>query len=204
VPLSFPHGPIVPTKEWQNKSGLNEQADFVMQTDHTVGQIIKAIDDADLDKNTLIVFTSDNGTSGPASNMTKLKEMGHFASWVLRGSKADIWDGGHRIPFVVRWPLKIEPGSQSTELLCFTDFMPTVANIVGLNLPDEAAVDGFSFAETFYGKNLGKKRPAVIHHSFTGKFAIRNEKWKLVLCPGSGGWTDPRDAEAKTKGLPDI
>lgn len=204
VPLSSPHGPVVPTKEWQNKSGLNEHADFVMQTDYTVGQIVKAIDDAGLRENTLIVFTSDNGTSGPSSNMTELNQMGHFPSWILRGSKADIWDGGHRVPFIVRWPAKIEAESQSPELICFTDFMPTIAGIVGFQLPENAAVDGFSYANVFNGEKLQMNRAPVVHHSFRGKFAIRQGKWKLVLCPGSGGWTDPKDAEAKENGLPDI
>ncbi len=204
VPLSSPHGPVVPTKAWQNKSGLNEHADFVMQTDHTVGQIVKAIDEAGLRENTMIVFTSDNGTSGPASDMDALNQMGHYSSWILRGSKADIWDGGHRVPFIVRWPAKIKTGSQSHELMCFTDFMPTVADIIGYELPDDAAVDGFSYAGTLYGENQGKMRPAVIHHSIRGKFAIRKGEWKLVLCPGSGGWTEPKDSDAAASGLPDI
>lgn len=204
VPLSSPHSPVVPTEEWQNKSGLNEHADFVMQTDHTVGQIVEAIDEAGLRENTLIVFTSDNGTSGPASRMTELNKMGHYPSWILRGSKSDIWDGGHRVPFIVRWPAGIEANSQSPELLCFTDFMPTVADIIGVDLPEAAAVDGFTYANTFQGKKLKMKRPPVIHHSIKGKFAIRNGKWKLVLCPGSGGWSEPNDPKAKSNGFPDI
>lgn len=204
VPLSSPHSPVVPTEEWQNKSGLNEHADFVMQTDHTVGQIIRAIDNAGIRENTLIVFTSDNGTSGPTSNISELNQMGHYPSWILRGSKADIWDGGHRVPFIVRWPAVIEADSRSPELQCFTDFMPTVADIVGCKLPDEAAADGFSYKRTLQGKKQRKKRSAVIHHSIRGKFAIRKGKWKLVLCPGSGGWTAPKDSEAKENGLPDI
>lgn len=204
VPISSPHSPVVPTEEWQGKSGLNEHADFVMQTDHTVGQIVKAIDDAGLRENTLIVFTADNGTSGPTSDKEELEAMGHFPSWILRGSKADIWDGGHRVPFIVRWPEMIDQESESSALICHTDFMSTVADIVGFNLPDNAAVDGFSYAEVFSEGKRVKERPAVVHHSVSGKFAIRNEDWKLVLCPGSGGWSDPKDKEAKEQGLPDI
>ncbi len=204
VALSSPHSPVVPTEEWQGKSGLNEHADFVMQTDHTVGQIVEAIDAAGLRENTLVVLTSDNGTSGPTSNIEELKKMGHNPSWILRGSKADIWDGGHRVPFIARWPEITEAGSQSSALLCLTDFMPTVADIIGFSLPDDAAVDGFSFKDILFGGKLEKTRPAVVHHSISGKFAIRNGKWKLVLCPGSGGWSVPRDENAKEKGLPDI
>jgi arylsulfatase A-like enzyme len=183
---------------------LNAQADFVMQTDHTVGQIIKAIDNAGLRENTLVIFTSDNGTSGPASNMPELKEMGHYASWILRGSKADIWDGGHRVPFIARWPAKIPAGSQRSELMCFTDILPTVADIIGFKLPGNAAVDGFNHARVLYGKKQRKNRSAVIHHSVSGRFAVRKGKWKLILGPGSGGWTEPKDEKAKENGLPGI
>ncbi len=204
VALSSPHSPVVPTEEWQGKSGLNDHADFVMQTDHTVGEIIKAIDAAGLRENTLIVFTSDNGTSGPTSKIEELEEMGHYPSWILRGSKADIWDGGHRVPFIVRWPKIIKAGSKSPALICHIDFMPTVADIIGFSLPDDAAVDGFSYKEAFSGKPLNKMRPAVVHHSISGKFAVRDGKWKLVLCPGSGGWSVPKDEVAKMEALPDI
>lgn len=204
VALSSPHAPVVPTEEWQGKSGLNDHADFVMQTDHTVGQIVEAVDAAGLRENTMVVFTSDNGTSPSHSNIGALREMGHNSSWILRGSKADIWDGGHRVPFIVRLPGIIEAGTQSLALICLTDFMPTVADISKISLPDDAAVDGFSFKNAFSSNKLNKTRPAVVHHSVYGKFSIRNGKWKLVLSPGSGGWSDPRDKKANEMGLPDI
>jgi arylsulfatase A-like enzyme len=204
VALSSPHSPVVPAEEWQGRSGLNDHADFVMQTDHTVGQIVKAIDDAGLRENTLVVFTSDNGTSGPTSNIEELKEMGHNPSWILRGSKADIWDGGHRVPFIVRWPGIAAAGSQSGELICFTDFMPAIAEIIDYKLPENAAVDGVSFRPVLSGDDVKINRPEVVHHSYHGIFAIRSEKWKLVLCPGSGGWSAPRDEDARKQDLPDI
>jgi arylsulfatase A len=204
VALSSPHAPVVPAEEWQGRSGLNEHADFVMQTDHTVGQIIEAIDAAGLRDNTLVVFTSDNGTSGPTSNKEELEDMGHYPSWIFRGAKADIWDGGHRVPFIVRWPGIIKAGSKNPALICHTDFMPTIADIVDFSLPDDAAVDGFSYKGSFFGEKIKKERPAVVHHSISGKFAIRDGKWKLVLCPGSGGWSDPKDEKAKEEGFPDI
>lgn len=204
VALSSPHSPVVPTEAWQGKSGLNDHADFVMQTDHTVGQILEAIDAAGLHENTLVVFTSDNGTSGPTSNIETLKEMGHYPSWILRGSKADIWDGGHHVPFIVRWPGITDPGSQSGELVCHTDFMPSIADIVDYTLPVDAAVDGVSFRPALSGKGVKKNRSEVVHHSISGQFAIRTKQWKLVLCPGSGGWSAPRDKEAREQGLPGI
>jgi arylsulfatase A-like enzyme len=204
VALSSPHSPVVPAQEWQGKSGLNEHADFVMQTDHTVGKIVEAIDAAGLRENTMIIFTSDNGTSGPTANIDELEEMGHYPSWILRGSKADIWDGGHRVPFIVRWPGITEAGSQSSALICHTDFMVTVADVIEYKLPMNAAVDGVSYLSVLYGKGINRYRPEVVHHSFHGKFAIRSKQWKLILAPGSGGWSAPRDEKAWEQGLPDI
>ncbi|HKK63884.1 MAG TPA: sulfatase-like hydrolase/transferase, partial [Bacteroidales bacterium] len=204
VALSSPHSPVVPTEEWQGKSGLNDHADFVMQTDHTVGKILEAIDNTGIIGNTMVVFTSDNGTSGPTSNIEELEEMGHYPSWVLRGSKADIWDGGHRVPFLVRWPDITKAGSRSGELICHTDFMPSIAKIIEYTLPADAVVDGVSFKPVLSGNGLDRNRPEIVHHSYFGKFAIRSEKWKLVLCPGSGGWTDPRDEKARELGFPEI
>ncbi len=204
VPISSPHSPVVPSEEWKGKSGMNAHADFVMQTDHTVGHIVKAIDDAGLSENTLVVLTSDNGTSAPTSKKDDLEVMGHFPSWILRGSKADIWDGGHRVPFIVRWPEMIAGGSKSDELICHTDFFPTVAEIIGFDLPGDAAGDGFSYASVFSGGKRRDKRKAVVHHSISGKFSIRDNEWKLVLCPGSGGWSSPKDNEAREKGMPEI
>ena len=205
VPLNSPHGPVVPSPEWQGKSGLNAHADFVMQTDHTVGRIVQAIDDAGLRNDTLIVFTADNGTSAPTSKKRYLEKMGHYPSGSLRGSKSDIWDGGHRVPFIVRWPGGgVTAGSRSDELICHTDFMPTVARIVGFNLGGNAAVDGFSYSDILFGGKRNTGRVPVVHHSINGKFAIRDKQWKLILCPGSGGWTSPNDTQARKKGFPKV
>jgi hypothetical protein len=102
------------------------------------------------------------------------------------------------------WAATIKAGSESAELICHTDFMPTVAEIIEINLPADAAVDGVSYKTAFSGKKLNRNRPEVVHHSIRGKFAIRSEKWKLVLCPGSGGWSDPNDNAAREQGLPDV
>ena len=120
--LTAPHTPIVPTKDWQGKSGLNAYGDFVMQTDWSVGQVLQALEKNGLAEHTLVIFTSDNGCS-PAANVQELESKGHYPSYVFRGYKADIWDGGHRIPFLARWPGKIQPGSVSDQLICLTDLM---------------------------------------------------------------------------------
>ncbi len=191
IPWSSPHSPVVPSAQWQGKSGLNAHADFVMQTDDCYGQIIKALRDNGLLDNTLVICSSDNGTSAPTSKKAELEAMGHFPSADLRGSKADIWDGGHRVPFIVHWPKVVKGGSRCDKLVCLTDIMATSADIVGFKLPVNAAEDSISFLPAIRGQ--GKHlRTSVIHHSISGHFAIRHGHDKLIMCPGSGGWSSPK------------
>ncbi len=194
VALTSPHTPILPGTDWQGKSGLGKYGDFVMQTDWVVGQILKAVDDAGFGENTLVIFTSDNGCS-KAANIKDLQEQGHYPSAQYRGSKADIWDGGHRIPFIVRWPANVKAGASSNQLICLTDLMSTCADITGSKLPDNAGEDSFSFLPALNGKASGSNRLGVVHHSIDGYFAFRQGKWKLVLAKGSGGWTSPKEKE---------
>jgi arylsulfatase A-like enzyme len=198
-----PHTPILPTREWQGKSGLGDYGDFVMQTDWSTGQVLDAIDSAGLAQNTLVIVTSDNGCS-PAAGIPKLEAQGHFPSAQFRGYKADIWDGGHRIPYLARWPGKIQPGSHSDQLTCLTDLMATCAQLLDAKLPDNAAEDSVSMLPAMLQTATTPLREAVVHHSIHGLFAIRQSNWKLELCPGSGGWSKPGDAEALKKGLPPI
>ncbi len=198
VPWNSPHAPVVPSAKWQGKSGLNAHADFVMQTDDSYGQVIKALRDNGMLDNTLIICSSDNGTSAPTSKKKKLEAMGHFPSGDLRGSKADIWDGGHRVPFIAHWPKVIKPGTSTDKLVCLTDVMATVAEIVGFKLPPNTAEDSISFLPVLKGAEK-HARTSVIHHSNSGHFAIRQGKYKLMMCPGSGGWTKPKPNAALWK-----
>lgn len=202
LPLASPHTPIAPTQEWQGRSGLNPYADFVMQTDWSIGQLVAAVDAAGLGENTLIIVTSDNGCS-PQADSSALKAKGHNPSYVFRGHKADIFDGGHRIPFLVRWPAKVKPGSTSEQLHCLTDLMATAADIVGAKLPAQAGEDSVSFLPALAGTAQSPLREAVVHHSINGSFAIRQGDWKLELCGDSGGWSEPRpNANGPKKNLP--
>jgi len=201
--LTSPHTPILPTKEWQGKSGLNPYGDFVMQTDAALGEVLAALEKNGLDQNTLVFFTSDNGCS-PSANMTELERKGHFPSANFRGAKADIWDGGHRIPFLVRWPPQVKPGAKSGQIICLTDLLATCAEILGEKLPDTAGEDSVSILPALLGKVKAALHEAVVHHSINGKFAIRQGKWKLELCPGSGGWGKPGDTDASAKELPRV
>ncbi|WP_234044357.1 sulfatase family protein [Haloferula rosea] len=188
VPLTSPHAPIIPTDEWKGKSKLGLYGDFVMHTDAVVARITEAVDKAGLAENTMIIVTSDNGCSKVA-DIPALKEMGHFPNGKYRGSKSDIWDGGHRVPFIVRWPAGVKAGSSSDEVICLTDLMATSAELSGATLPANAGEDSVSFAPALKGKPIESARKGVVHHSVSGQFAYREGKWKLLLAKGSGGWT---------------
>ncbi|MBM3856289.1 MAG: arylsulfatase, partial [Verrucomicrobia bacterium] len=203
VPLTSPHTPILPTPEWQGKSGLGAYGDFVMQTDAVVGKILAALDAHGLAGNTLVFFTADNGCS-PQADTPGLEKQGHFASAQFRGYKADIWDGGHRVPFLVRWPGKIKPASTSAQLICHVDLIATCAELLGATLPADAAEDSVSILPALLATDRAPLREAVVHHSIQGMFSIRQGPWKLELCPGSGGWGSPLDAAARQAGLPEI
>ncbi|MEM7382406.1 MAG: arylsulfatase, partial [Bacteroidota bacterium] len=124
--LPSPHTPILPTEEWQGKSGLNPYGDFVMMIDAYMGQLQKVISETGIEKNTLLIFTSDNGCS-PEANFEVLKQKGHLPGYKYRGHKADIFEGGHRVPFIVKWPEVIEKGRVSDKTICTTDLMATCA-----------------------------------------------------------------------------
>lgn len=205
LPLSSPHTPIVPSAAWQGKSGISAHADLVMETDWVVGEVMDALEKAGATKNTIVIFTADNGTSEKPSEANRVEKLGHFASANFRGYKSDIWDGGHRVPFIVRWPAHVEAGSISQHPTCLSDLMATCAELVGTTLPDNSGEDSLSILPVLKGEpDKAPKHQAIIHHSISGKFAVRKGPWKLVLCPGSGGWTSPTDKAAKEKNMPAI
>lgn len=196
VPFGSPHTPILPSPEWQGKSGLGKYGDFVMQTDHALGEICKALRRNGFEENTLLIFTSDNGTSR-AAGIKELKDKGHLVSAHMRGSKADIWDGGHRVPFIVRWPGKVQAGSTSDQLICHTDLFATVADVIDVKKPAAACEDSVSFLSAMRGQQIESTRAGVVHHSVSGHFAYRQANWKLVLARGSGGWSSPKENQVR-------
>lgn len=193
--LGSPHTPIVPSDEWVGKSGIGTYGDFVMETDHATVRILEALDRLKIADNTLVFFTTDNGCS-PAANIKGLLEKGHDPSYSLRGHKADAWDGGHRVPYVVRWPRVIKPARVSGEIICHTNLMATCAEILGAKLPDDAGVDSFSILPVLRGDEIKEPtHPFVIHHSISGRFAIRKGDWKFIAAKGSGGWSKGDDGK---------
>ena len=203
LPLPAPHTPILPTPEFAGKSGTNPYGDFCLQVDDVVGQIMEALDRAGIAENTILIFASDNGCS-PEADFAQLAALGHQPSYVFRGHKADIYEGGHRVPLVVRWPRVIAPGAVCSQTACLVDLLATCADILGESLPDDAGEDSLSHLPLWRGGALDHAlRRATIHHSVDGSFSIRAEQWKLEMCPGSGGWSYPRPGQ-ESKGLPPV
>jgi arylsulfatase A len=191
LPLTSPHTPINPTKEWQKKSGFDAPyTDFVMQTDAAVGDVLAALKKHGFEDNTLVIFTSDNGCS-PQADFPTLLKIGHNPNHVFRGNKADVYEGGHRVPFIVRWPGKVKPKTESKALAVHTDILATCADAIGAKLPDDAGEDSVSLLPAL-GVTKGPVRDGLVVHSINGSFGVREGKWKLCLCPDSGGWSDPR------------
>jgi arylsulfatase A-like enzyme len=215
LPLTSPHTPLAVDSAWRGKSGLGLYGDWVMQTDFAAGEVLRAIEQSGARDNTLVMFTSDNGCApyigvdyeAENTRQGRVKELeakGHYPSAGFRGYKSDIWEGGHRIPFVARWPGVVKAGSRSDQTICLTDILATCAEATGGHVPEAAGEDSVSFVPALRGGAVKSAREAIVHHSIGGQFAIRRGKWKLALCAGSGGWTSPTEAQAVKQGLPPV
>jgi arylsulfatase A-like enzyme len=203
--LTSPHTPIVPSKEWQGKSGMGAYCDFVLETDHTVGQVLQALERTGLDKNTLVFFSSDNGcSSGPSKSKQLARQYGHYTSGPLRGYKGSSFEGGTRVPFIVRWPGVVPVGSTCDRMVCQIDYMATVADLLGIEMPAKAGGDSISFLTLLKDPGAPAPRDTLILHSYYGEFSLRNGAYKLILAPGNGqGFGGgPTDAEALERGDP--
>ena len=209
LPLTAPHKPVLPHERFRGNTQLGHYGDFVTQVDWTVGQILDKLDQLEIADNTLVILTSDNGSfmkrigedsNHPSGSPGHVKDetiqafdpANHRSNYIFRGTKADIWEGGHHVPFLLRWPDVVQKASQNDQSICLTDFFSTAADITGHN-PDRSSEgeDSFSILPLLK-KERGYSREAVIHHSSAGMFAIRKGKWKLVLGNGSGGRQAPR------------
>ncbi|HUU90864.1 MAG TPA: arylsulfatase [Phycisphaerae bacterium] len=195
MPLTAPHTPIAPAPEFRGKSRAGAYGDLVCQVDHVVGQVVAALDRNHLADDTLLIFTSDNGSPGRdgtdmSGPVNSVRRYGHNPSHIYRGIKADVWDGGHRVPFIARWPKHVPAGAANDEPICHVDLMGTLAAILGQDLPDDAGEDSYNILPALLGHKRDKPvREAIVHHSAGGMFAVRQGNWKLILGQGSGGWT---------------
>jgi len=193
-PLTAPHSPILPSGEFKGRSGTNEYGDFVLMCDDVVGQVTKKLKEYGIYENTIVIYTADNGVS-PMANLTELASFGHNPSYIFRGHKADIYEGGHRIPFIIRWPEKIKPAGRCDKIVCLSDFMATMADYFGFELEDNMAEDSVSNLPLWMDPEAPGVRNDVVHHSINGSLSIRKGNFKLEMCPGSGGWSHPIPGE---------
>lgn len=196
LPLTAPHTPWVPEARFRGKSKAGKYGDFVVATDWAVGQVLDALAQNGLAANTLVIVTSDNGSHTQHIG----QQHGHRANGPWRGQKADIHEGGHRVPFLVRWPGRVRAGSVSDETICLTDLMATVAALTSQRLPAQSAPDSYDLSPVLLGKRYEKPlREATVHHSLDGMFAIRQGDWKLIRGLGSGGFTAPVRDSARAR-----
>ena len=191
-PMPAPHTPWLPAEGFTGKSGAGSYGDFVIMTDHMAGQILEAVKKAGIEDNTVIILTSDNG---PYWRTNEIEKYGHRSAGAHRGMKADAWDGGHRVPFIVKWPGQVKAGSVSNALTSLTNLMATVADIAGIDSGKLTCNDSYSILPVLLGKSKEvPNQKAIVHHSSRGHYAIRSGEWKLIQGKGSGGFsTTPRE-----------
>ncbi len=200
--MTAPHTPILPSPEFQGKSGLNPYGDFVLMVDWAVGQVLQAVKESGAEDNTLVIFTSDNGCS-PSAKIDDLKAMGHSPNYIFRGMKADLFDGGHHIPLMMQWPDRIQ-SHLVKQTVCLTDFMATFSSLAGYQLKSGEGEDSYNLLPLLFDPAYKKTiREATVHHSINGSFTIRKGDWKLLLAAGSGGWSSPKPGKEE-EGLPKI
>ena len=193
--LTAPHYPVVPAPEFKGRSQAGEYGDFVAQVDYTVGQVLATLARTGLATNTMVLFTSDNGPEvveiDPGA-YERIRIYGHRSMDGLRGVKRDAWEGGHRVPFIARWPNHIPAGTVNAETICHVDMMATWAALLGVKLPANAAEDSWDIRPALLGEKLTHPaREATVLHSGGGKFAIRQGEWVFIDSPSGDGNHEP-------------
>ncbi|UUO06868.1 arylsulfatase [Blastopirellula sp. J2-11] len=177
VPFNSPHAPIVPTEEFRGKSKAGGFGDYVVQTDDNIGRILKALDENGFGENTLVIFTADNGAERYAYD--RVRNFDHWSSAPLRGVKRDLYEGGHHVPMIVKWPAQVQPDTTSDALVSQVDLLASVAEIVGFELPQGAADDSYSLLKV-WKENDASPRQSIVHNTMAGRFAIRDGDWVLI------------------------
>ena len=201
-PLTAPHTPILPPKEYLGRSGTNEYGDFVLYCDDLIGSILDKLKELDLFDNTLVIFTSDNGCS-PEADFPELLEHGHNPNYIFRGHKADIYEGGHRIPLLMQWPDAIAAGRRCDSTVSLVDLMATLAEHLDYELPDTMGEDSVSILPLLLDKDGYGDSRTIVQQSGLGYLALREGPWKLAMCPGSGGWSWPVPGDEEP-GMPEF
>jgi len=196
VPLAAPHTPHMPLPEFIGTSGAGYYGDFTVQVDDTVGRIMGALEEIGVSEQTIFVFATDNGGRWRPEDIDK---WGHASNLHYRGQKADIFEGGHRVPLIVSWPGHIAPDSESPYITTFTDLYATFAAVVGTEPGPDDGIDSESILPVLLGQEHAPRSP-IVNHSARGMFAIRDGDWKLIEGLGSGGFTKPSVIEPEEGG----
>jgi arylsulfatase A len=199
LPLTSPHSPIAPNREFLGRSGIGAYGDFVCEMDWVVGQVMDALDRTGLGESTIVVFTSDNGPEDESAEdegaYLRTASSGHFSMGELRGIKRDAWEGGHRVPLLISWPGQIPEGSRCDEIVSLGDFYATCADVIGRTVGPGQAEDSVSMLPLLRGGNE-PIRDCVIHHSMSGKFAIRRGNWVFIDAPSGDDNHEPEEFRA--------
>lgn len=194
-PMPAPHTPWVPAKEYNGSSQAGEYGDYVQEVDAAVGKVLQVLDSMGLSKNTMVVFTSDNG---PYWRENFVQQFGHKAAGEFRGMKGDVFEGGHRVPLIIRYPGKVKAGTLSAVTTTLANFMSTCADLIGNHSERFETEDSYSIFPILTGKtDVIKEQPAVVNISSKGTMNIRKGPWKLVTKLGSGGFSVPVDIKPK-------
>ena len=201
--LPAPHTPILPHPRFRGKSNTNAYGDFVLHCDDVVGRVLDELKENGIDEHTLVIFTSDNGCS-PMADFAELARFGHNPSYHFRGMKSDIFEGGHRVPLLMRWPEVIAPHSISNHLVCLSDFYATAADILGFGLAEDEAVDSVSLLPLLSDTTHPEVRDSLVHQSLDGSLSLRKGAYKLEMCKGSGGWSYPSSGSEDAQNLPSV
>ncbi len=200
LPLPAPHTPWMPTEEFRGASRAGDYGDFTHQVDASIGALLETLVRLGKSEDTIVIVTSDNGSHWDTDD---IERWDHRSNGPWRGQKADIWEGGHRVPFVVRWPGQVDPGKTENETITLVDLMATFADIWRMNLPDQMGEDSTSLLPVWRGlRREGPIHEAVVHHSADGMFAIRQGDWKLIQGRGSGGFSAPKRVDRQAEGGP--
>jgi arylsulfatase A-like enzyme len=202
--MTSPHTPIAPSDRFKGTTGISPYADFLIETDWAVGRVLEALEASDEAEETLVIFTADNGTSDKARFEHLAKQGVHLrATW--RGFKADAFEGGHRVPFVVRWPDHVESDTRSDATITTVDIMATLAAVTGYDLPADAGEDSANLLPVLRGGTPGDRwHDGIVVRSGAGFLTLRDGPWKIIFCRGSGGWSEPNERQARKRGLPPV
>jgi arylsulfatase A-like enzyme len=193
-PWAAPHTPVVPNDEFLGKSKAGNYGDFVVECDATVERIVAALKQKGLFENTILILTSDNGSSPHGFPIEQEIEYNHNTSNGYKGRKSHSYEGGHRVPFIVNWPGKVKAGTKTDETICLTDLYATVANLLNYKMTNNEAQDSYSILPVLKGESYEKPlREATIHHSLNGDFSIRKGDWKYIDAKGHGGFAQIKE-----------